>query len=138
MSYHFYLKLGLLKPITQALVMHRLKQMNSWSSSSSANLKIERTKSNIWSTIYYADVCGVSALACALRATTSAHPPQDVPSSAHVLGAHVLGEKSGPLVWVSVAGHSDFLCSQHVQHLHEVLIYDLGRIDVLGHSLPRE
>ena len=78
-------------------------------------------------------MCGVSALACALRATTSAHPPQDVPSS-----AHVLGEKSAPLVWVSVAGHSDFLCSQHVQHLHEVLIYDLGRIDVLGHSLPRE
>ena len=83
-------------------------------------------------------MCGVSALACALRATTSAHPPQDVPSSAHVLGAHVLGEKSGPLVWVSVAGHSDFLCSQHVPHLDEVLIYDLGRIDVLGYSLVRE
>ena len=78
-------------------------------------------------------MCGVSALACALRATTSAHPPQDVPSS-----AHVLGEESGPLVSVSVAEHSDFLCSQHVQHLHEVLIYDLGRIDVLGHSLVRE
>ena len=131
MSYYFKLKLGLFKPITQAaLVMHRLKQINSWSSSSSANLKIERTKSNIWSNIYYAAVCGVPALACALRATTSAHPPQDVPPS-----AHVLGEESGPLVSVSVAGHSDFLRSQHVPHLDEVHIYDLGRIDVLGHSL---
>ena len=45
----------------------------------------------------YAQVllCGVPASAGAFRATASAHPPQDVP-----LSAHVLGEESGPLAWV--------------------------------------